>query len=103
MTNYCGGGGKEYKGTVKGMCDVRCKSHYTDTKVYSLRAEVARLREDLEWTRVQGLDQAKPAQPQDFWIVRAEGFDPAVYDNEEDADAGRPKWAKKIHVREVEK
>ena len=69
----------------------------------TLRAEVARLREELEWTRVQGLDQAKPAPPQDFWIVRAEGFDPAVYDNEADADAGRPKWAKKIHVREVEK
>lgn len=85
--------------TEKGKRYARAIYHDTD----NLRAEVARLREELEWTRVQGLDQAKPAQPQDFWIVRAEGFDPAVYDNEEDADAGRPKWAKKIHVREVEK
>jgi hypothetical protein len=31
MTKYCSVCGKEYKGTVNGMSDVVCKSHFTDT------------------------------------------------------------------------
>tara|TARA_R110000787_G_scaffold5079_2_gene18873 strand:+ start:132 stop:422 length:291 start_codon:yes stop_codon:yes gene_type:complete len=44
MTNYCSICGKEYKGTVKGMCDIVCKSHFTDTDTYTF-AEAHKITE----------------------------------------------------------